>query len=79
MGEKVYEPNIYEVKFEGTIMVVASNPAHAEERLKVLFNDRITQYTHPDDEPPKFKVVGVVRNVSIVGEPKRKTIVEKHL
>jgi hypothetical protein len=76
---KEYETNIYEVRATVNIMIVASNPEHAKERLNVLLKDRITQYVHPDDTPPKFKVVGVVRDHHVLGDPKRKVIVEKYL
>ena len=74
-----YEPNIFEVEVKLKLLVTASNSEHAGERLGVLLHDRITQYIHPDDDPPKYKVVGVCRHHEIIGEPRRRTIIEKHL
>lgn len=77
--DSTHETNIYEVDVNVRILIVGSNPAHAVARINELLHDRITQYTHPDDEPPKFKVIGVCRHHRVVHEPKRKTIIEKHL
>jgi hypothetical protein len=78
MQQAEHETNIFEIRAEITLLVVGSNPQHAEERMNELFRDRITQYTHPDDERPKYKVIGVVRDHK-VNHIKRKVIIEKKL
>ena len=78
MSEPTYEPNIFEVQIGGRILVTASNSRHALERVQTLLKDRITQYIHPEDTPPRYRVIGVVRHLHVVGEPKRRTIVSEH-
>jgi hypothetical protein len=75
--EPTYEPNIFEVQIGGRILVTASNSRHALERVQTLLKDRITQYVHPEDTPPRYRVIGVVRHLHVVGEPKRRTIVSE--
>lgn len=76
--EKQYTPDIYKVVVTSTMLVTASNPDHAQERVKELLKSRITQYVHPDDDPPQFKVIAVIQGKYFVGHPTRLRIVDSH-
>jgi len=74
--EKHYDPNLFEAEVKLKLLVTASNAAHAISRLRVLLDSRITQYVHPEDTQPQFKVIAVVTHKEIQGIPERKVIVE---
>jgi hypothetical protein len=76
--EKHYDPNLFEVEVKLKLLVTASNAAHAISRLGVLLDSRITQYVHPEDTQPQFKVIAVVTQKEVLGIPERKVIVERH-
>ena len=76
MEEKQYNPNLFEAELKLKLLVTASNSAHAIARLQVLLDSRITQYVHPEDTLPNYKVIAVVTEKEMMGIPERKVIVE---
>jgi hypothetical protein len=77
MEDKHYDLNLFEVDVSLRMLITASNSKHAIQRVEELFKGRITQYVHPDDTPPKFKVIAVVRETRFLDVPKRKTIIHE--
>lgn len=77
--DKVYNPNIYEVDLSQVkLLVTASSEEHAIQRVLELLDNRITQYVHPDDVQPKFKVIALVEDYLVQKPAKRKRIIERH-
>ena len=76
MNERVYESDIYSVNVTLTVMVTGSNSTHARKRVEELLKSRITQYIHPNDTQPNFKVIGVTGGLHFIGEPRRVVHVE---
>jgi hypothetical protein len=75
--EKSYDPNLFEVDVRLKLLVTASNPTHAIARVQVLLDSRITQYVHPEDAQPLYKVIALVEQKLITQPPTRKRIIER--